>query len=51
MFILLFLMPLLFAIYFVFIGISSYLFIDTLQMTPLIYSYLFIIIAMGYFAW
>lgn len=39
-----------FAIYFVFIGISSYLFIDTLQMTPLIYSYLFIIIAMGYFA-
>lgn len=39
-----------FAIYFVFIGISSYLFIDTLQMTPLMYSYLFIIIAMGYFA-
>lgn len=39
-----------FAIYFVFIGISSYLFIDTYHMSPLIYSYLFIIIALGYFA-
>lgn len=39
-----------FAIYFVFIGISSYLFIDHYQMSPLVYSYLFIIIALGYFA-
>ncbi len=38
-----------FAAYFPFIGISSYLFINTLGMTPLIYSYLFIIIASGYF--
>lgn len=39
-----------FALYFVFIGISSYLFIDTYHMSPLVYSYLFIIIALGYFA-
>jgi DHA1 family bicyclomycin/chloramphenicol resistance-like MFS transporter len=39
-----------FAIYFVFIGISSYLFINTYKMSPLVYSYLFIIIALGYFA-
>ena len=38
-----------FAIYFVFIGISSYLFIDHYQMSPLVYSYLFIVIALGYF--
>jgi predicted MFS family arabinose efflux permease len=39
-----------FAISFVFIGISSYLFIDTLHMAPLAYSYLFIVIALGYFS-
>lgn len=38
-----------FAAYFVFIGISSYLFINKAGMSPLVYSYLFVIIASGYF--
>lgn len=38
-----------FATYFVFIGISSYLFINKAGMSPLVYSYLFVIIASGYF--
>jgi DHA1 family bicyclomycin/chloramphenicol resistance-like MFS transporter len=38
-----------FAAYFVFIGISSYLFINKAGMSPLVYSYLFVIIAGGYF--
>jgi len=39
-----------FATYFVFIGISSYLYIDKLGISPLHYSYIFIVIAIGYFA-
>lgn len=38
-----------FATYFVFIGISSYLYINKLGVSPINYSYLFIIIAIGYF--
>ena len=38
-----------FAAYFVFISISSYLFINNAGMSPLAYSYLFIVIACGYF--
>lgn len=39
-----------FASYFVFIGISSYLYINKLGISPINYSYIFIIIAIGYFA-
>ncbi len=39
-----------FAAYYVFIGISSYLYINKLQISPINYSYIFIIIAIGYFA-
>ena len=38
-----------FATYFVFIGISSYLYIDKFGISPLNYSYIFILIAIGYF--
>lgn len=44
-----FIIALTFAAYFVFIGISSYLFIDKAGLSPLTYSYLFVIIACGYF--
>lgn len=44
-----FIIALTFAAYFVFIGISSYLFIDKAGLSPLTYSYLFVVIACGYF--
>lgn len=37
-----------FAVHFVFIGISSYLFINKVGMSPLHYSYLFMLLALGY---
>jgi hypothetical protein len=43
------LISLTFACYFAFIGISSYLFINELHLSPISYSYLFIIIAAGFF--
>ena len=43
-------MCLTFAAYFAFLGISSYLYIITLGLSPVTYSYIFILLAASYFA-